>query len=264
LNGTEGLALTEYEAGLYPDSRRDFEQILATLKDNPIQNNEFPNEVKFNYGVVLADLGDLAGAEQQIATARDALIERFGDKFAAVIEASSDLGYVHDLQGKLELAEQELRQAIAGKNDGHDEDISTELMRLSDVRRQRGDVDEAVTSGQNARDNALKVYGEHSRQAARGHYYLGLALLAAHRDADAQAELRASLQSFALIVPPDGLHPFSAGPRLALGRLLAAQSQHSAEGLDLLRQALKLREQTFGSEHPLSVEARSALAQATH
>ena len=264
LNGAEGLALTEFEAGLYPDSRRDFEQILAALKDNPIQNNEFPNEVKFNYGVVLADLGDLAGAEQQIAAARDALVQRFGDKFAAVVEATSDLGYVHGLQGKLELAEQELRQAIAEKSDSHDEDTSTELMRLSDVRRQRGDVDDAITLGQNARDNALKVYGEHSRQAARGHYYLALALLAAPRDADAQAELRASLQSFALIVPPDGLHPFSAGPRLVLGKLLATQPAHSAEGLGFLRQAVKLREQTFGSEHPLSVEARVALAQATH
>jgi len=87
-------------------------------------------------------------------------------------------------------------------------------------------------------------------------------LLDAQRADDAQTELRASLQAFASIAPPDGLHPFSAGPRLALGKLLAAQQPHSVEALKLLHEAVKLREQTYGSEDPLSAEARAILAQA--
>ncbi len=266
LHAGEGLALVEYEAGRYADSRRDFEQILAALKESPLQNNEFEDEVSFNFGVVLADIGDLDAAERQIAVPHDALVKSHGAKFNPTVEALSDLAYVHTLQGKLELAEQELHEVLADKDESHDDDQSTELMRLSDVRRLRGDVDDAVALGQRARDNAFKLYGERSRQSARAHYFAGLALLAVHRDDDAQKELHASLQSFVLIVPPDGMHPFSAGPRLALGSLLAARQKDSAEALSLLRQALKLRTENFGSDHALTVEARTALArvQTTH
>lgn len=262
LHAAEGLALVEYEAGLYADSRREFEQILAALKENPVQSNEFESEVMLNSGALLTDLGDTDTAGQRIVAARDAFTQRYGAKFAGVTEALSDLGYVHTAQGKLEVAEQELRQAIADKAESHDEDVSTDLTRLSDVRRLRGDVDEAMSFGQRARDNALKLFGERSRQAARAHYALGLAVLAAHHDDQAQAELRASLQSFVLIAPPEGLHPFSAGPRLALGKLLASQPGHTAEALALLRQALQLRTENFGIDHPLTIEARTALTQA--
>jgi eukaryotic-like serine/threonine-protein kinase len=261
LHAGEGLALVEYEAGRYADSRRDFEQILAALKESPLQNNEFEDEVSFNFGVVLADLGDTDGADRQIAGAHDELVKSRGAKFNSTVEALSDLAYVHTLQGKLELAEQELREVLADKDESHDDDLSTELMRLSDVRRLRGDADDAVALGQRACDNAFKLYGERSRQSARAHYYFGLALLAAHRDDEARKQMRASLQSFVLIVPPDGLHPFSAGPRLALGTLLARRQKDSAEALTLLRQALKLRTENFGSDHALTVAARTALAQ---
>jgi eukaryotic-like serine/threonine-protein kinase len=262
LHAAEGLALVEYEAGRYADARRDFEQILASLKEHPLQNNAFEPEVQMNYALLLVDLGNADTAEPLIAGARDALTQRMGASFAGVTEAIADLGYVHLAQGRLEAAEQELRQAIASKTENKDEDIATELTQLSHVRRLLGATDEAVTLAQQAHENAVKLFGERSRQAARAHYALGLALLTARRSEQAQMQLRASLASFALIAPPDGMHPYSAGVRLALGAMLAAQHEHAAEGVTLLRQAVTLRERTFGADHALTREARLALAQA--
>ncbi len=262
LHATEGLALVEHEAGLYTDARRDFEAILATLKSHPLQGAEFQDEVMLNFGVLLADSGDLDAAERNITTARDEFGKIYGTTFAGVTEAVSDLGFVHATQARLPLAEEELRQALAARAASHDNDVSMDLAHLSDVLRLRGDIDNAVKLGRSASDNALSVYGERSRQAARAHYYYGLALASAHRNNEAQAQMRASLHSFTLIVPPDGMHPFSSGPRLALGTMLAAESGHSAEAVLLLRQALKLRTDTFGSDHQLTVEARNALAKA--
>ena len=262
LHAAEGLALVEYEAGRYADARRDFEQILAALKEHPLQNGAFQPEVEMNYALLLVDLGDADTAEPLITAARDTLAQKMGANFAGVAEATADLGYAHLAQNRLDAAEQELRQAIASKTGNKDDDIATELTQLSHVRRLRGVADEAVTLAQQARDNAVKLYAERSRQAARAHYALGLAFLAAQRNEQAQAELRASLASFALIAPPDGMHPYSAGVRLALGRMLAMQRGHAAEGIAFMRQAVTLREQTFGADHALTREARDALAQA--
>jgi len=260
LNASQGFALDEYEIGRYADARKEFEQILATLTANPLQNNAFQSEVALNYGLVLADLGDLQDAENQIDTAHRALAEKFGATFAGATEGLADLGYVHALQGKLDIAEQELRQALANKTASKDDDLANELAWLSDVRRRRGSTDDALSLAQRARDAATTLYGERSRQAARAHFALGMALLATHANDRALTELRASLDSFTRIVPPDGMHPSSSGPRLELGRLLASDPTHAAEASTLLASAVRLRTDTYGSEHPLTLEAREALA----
>ena len=259
LNASQGLALDEYESGRYADARAEFERILATLQANPIQNAAFPYEVMMNYGLVLADLDDLQNAEKNIDTAHAALAEKMGATFAGTTEALADLGYVHSLQDKLDVADQELKQAIANKTESKDDDTSTELSWLSDVERRRGSLDEARTLAQHARDQAIGLYGERSRQAARAHYALAMALLDAHENDRAQTELRASLDSFAQITPPDGMHPLSSGPRLELGRLLSADAAHSKEAARWLQSAVQLRASTYGAQHPLTLQARDVL-----
>lgn len=260
LNASQGFALDEYDIGRYADARKEFEQILATLTASPLQNNAFQSEVALNYGLVLADLGELQAAEIQIDAAQRALAEKFGPTFAGATEGLADLGYVHALQGKLDVAEQELTQAIANKNASKDDDLANELAWLSDVRRRRGSAADALSFAQRARDAAAALYGERSREAARAHYALGMALLAMHENDRAQSELRASLDSFALIVPPDGMHPLSSGPRLELGRLLASDPAHAPQASKLLASALRLRTDIYGADHPLTLEARDALA----
>ena len=260
LHSQEGLALVEREAGLYAESKRDFEQILAALKEHPPQNNRFEVEVTGNYSMLLAELGDLDGAQSRAESVHEAFDKLLGATAGETIEAIGNLGYVHALKGQLESAQQELQQAIDGKRKAHDDDVALELGWLADVQRLRGDSAAAVALAQQARDVAVKLYGERSGQAARAHYALGLALLAAQRN-EAETELRASLASFALIAPPDGMHPYSAGPRLVLGKLLAARGEsRRADARALLRQALELRTATYGDGHPFTIEARTALA----
>jgi hypothetical protein len=106
-----------------------------------------------------------------------------------------------------------------------------------------------------------RLYGERSRETAVAHFALARALLAANQSQAAEQELRATLGSYALIAPPDGAHPASAAPRIELARLLLAR--HAAdEALPLLREATRLRTQAYGADHALTLEARSALAQA--
>ena len=263
LNSSQGLALAEYESGRYADARAEFEGILATLQANPLQNAAFPYEIMMNYGLVLADLGDLQNAEKNIDTAHNGLAEKMGPTFAGTTEALADLGYVHSLQDKLDAADQELKQAIANKTESKDDDTSTELAWLSDVERRRGSLDDARPLAQRARDQAVKLYGEHSHQAARAHYALAMTLLDAHENERAQTELRASLDSFKQIAPPDGMHPLSSGPRLELGRLLAADAAHASEATQWLESAVQLRTSTYGAQHPLTLQARDALAKIT-
>jgi hypothetical protein len=59
------------------------------------------------------------------------------------------------------------------------------------------------------------------------------------------------------------MHPLSSGPRLELGRLLAADSAHAAEAVRWLESAVQLRTRTYGAQHRLTVEARDVLAKTT-
>lgn len=74
------------------------------------------------------------------------------------------------------------------------------------------------------------------------------------------AETRAALKSYSSLVPPQGLHPLSAGARLALGNLLAARADGRDEGPQLLSQAFTLRNEFLGADDPRSGQARDALA----
>src|SRR6185437_9350713 len=109
-----------------------------------------------------------------------------------------------------------------------------ELNRLGDVRRQRGDWREATDLHRQALQQALTVFAPNTRQAGWSHYFLGLAL-AAGGDRDAAiVELKAAVDVWRKLLPPDGAHPATAAVKLALGELLAQSAGARIEGLRLL------------------------------
>jgi hypothetical protein len=91
------------------------------------------------------------------------------------------------------------------------------------------------------------------------HYYLGLALADGGQTDEAEAELRASLNIFRILLPPDAAHPFAASTRLALGKLISARADGREEGLRLLGEAVALRERFFGADDDRTREARETL-----
>src|SRR5262249_53819657 len=148
----------------------------------------------------------------RIATAQ------LGPNHNSTLITASNLGYVHGLQGKLELAESELRDVLARDQAAAIKDQVWELNRLGDVRRRRGDWNEAIDLHRRALQQSMALFAPNARQTALSHYHLGMALADAGQKEEAAAELRAALASWRALLPPDGAHPFSASARLALGR----------------------------------------------
>jgi serine/threonine protein kinase/TolA-binding protein len=256
------LGTTLYHMARYEEAehvlRRGVAVARANLGDHPTTATALNN-----LGLVLMDWHGLDEAEQVYREALRIATAQLGPNHNMVLIIASNLGYVHGQQGKLELAEAELRDVLARDRAAGIKDEVWELNRLGDVRRQRGDWQEAVGLHRQALQQAIALFSPNARQAALSHYYLGLALIDAGEKTEAASELRAALAAYRALLPPDGAHPFSASARLALGRLLSTQPDARDEGIALVREAVKLRERFLGADDERTLEARRTLADLT-
>ncbi len=257
------LGTTLYHMARYEEAERTLRRALAIARDRFGENSESTSSALNNLGLPLMDWNRLDEAEQLFSEAMRINTAQFGPNHNVTLTTASNLAYAHDRQGKLELAERELDDVLERQRAAGIKDKVFELNRLGDVRRQRGDWQSAVALHREALDEVRTMFAPNTRQAALSHYFLGLALAAGSEDAAAEAELRASLDAFRALMPPDGAHPFAASTRLALGELLVKRPAGSSEGLLLLREAVELREHFLGSEDVRTREAQQALARAT-
>ena len=255
------LGTTLYHMAHYEEAesvlRRGVSVARASLGDHPTTATALNN-----LGLVLMDWHGLDEAEQVYSEALRIATAQLGPRHNGTLIMASNLGYVHGRQGKLELAERELRDVLARDREAGIKDEVWELNRLGDVRRQRGDWQEAITLHREALQESTALFSPHARQTALSHYFLGLALIDGGLRGEAESELRASLDAFRALLPPDGAHPFSAASKLALGKLLVADPARRAEGISLLRDSVALRERFLGSDDPRTREAQTLLAKA--
>ena len=261
LRDEEMLAVNEIDWGRIAQARKHLTQMLALAEASVPRDESVLAEIRLNYGEFNTDLGRIDLAEPALVAVRDFLRQNGGDE-GELAETLNGLGKLHLYAGKLDAAESELREALVSLGNAHIDDTAAVLARLSRVRLLRGDIAGAQDLGLQARDNALKISGEKSQTTAAAHGSYGLALSAAGQATQAQAELRASLHSYTLLLPPDGLHLFSAETRLALGSLLADRAETRDEALRLLNQAVALREEFLGADHAYTKDARAALIKA--
>jgi serine/threonine-protein kinase len=255
--GTTLYHMARYEEA-EPVLRRGVAVARASLGDHPTTATALNN-----LGLVLMDWHGLDEAEQVYREALRIATTQLGPNHNSALITASNLGYVHGRQGKLELAESELRDVLARDRAAGLKDEVWELNRLGEVRRQRGDWREAIGLHRQALKESIELFAPNARQTALSHFYLGLALSDAGDKAEAESELRAAIAAYRALLPPDGAHPFSASARLALGRLLAAQPEAHDEGVALLREAVALREQFLGADDARTLEARQALVAVT-
>jgi serine/threonine-protein kinase len=255
--GTTLYHMARYEEA-EPVLRRGVAVARASLGDHPTTATALNN-----LGLVLMDWHGLDEAEQVYREALRIATTQLGPNHNSALITASNLGYVHGRQGKLELAESELRDVLARDRAAGLKDEVWELNRLGEVRRQRGDWREAIGLHRQALKESIELFAPNARQTALSHFYLGLALSDAGDKAEAESELRAAIAAYRALLPPDGAHPFSASARLALGRLLAAQPEAHDEGVALLRESVALREQFLGADDARTLEARQALAAVT-
>jgi serine/threonine-protein kinase len=257
------LGTTLYHMARYAEAetvlRRGVAVARASLGDHPVTATALNN-----LGLVLMDWHGLDEAERVYGEALRINTAQLGPNHNSTLIVASNLAYVHGRQGKLALAEGELRDVLARDRAAGIKDEVWELNRLGDVRRQLGDWKEAIGLHRQALAQSIALFSPNARQTALSHHYLGLALADGAEKDEAAIELHAALDAYRALMPPDGDHPFAASTRLALGKLLAEKKQTREEGANLLRQALAIRERFLGAADERSVQARSELAEVMH
>jgi predicted negative regulator of RcsB-dependent stress response len=217
------------------------------------------NELRLNLAEVLIDLGRYERAEPLLLGVRDFLAGHAGSDPAESSETLAALGELHLLTGHLDMAEREERQALATLTEAHMDFTAPANVRLCRIQLARGQIETALQTGREARDNSVKIAGERSHDTASAHFAYAEALAAADKDAAAEGEFRAALRAYTLLLPPDGLHLRSASVRLTLAQLLAKRERGSAESVQLVTQAIALRTQIFGETDSRTVAARALL-----
>jgi eukaryotic-like serine/threonine-protein kinase len=255
------LGTTQYHMAHYAEAelalRRGVAIERSSLGDNPATATAMNN-----LGLMLMDWHGIDEAEQILSEAMRMDVALIGPNHASTLIIASNLGELHSRQGKFDLAERELRDVIARDHAAAIKDQIWELFRLGEVRRRRGDWQEAITLNRAALQQAMTFFSPTARHAALAHYYLGLALADGGQNDESEKELRASLAAFRVLLPPDGAHPFAASARLALGKLIVARADGREEGLRLLSEATELRERFLGIDDERTREAREALQRA--
>lgn len=262
LRANEMLGINEVEWGHMATARDRYARMLTVVEAQVPRNEDVIAEIRLNHAEIASELDQSDVAEAELVKVRDYLQGHKGSEPAELAEALCGLGQVHMQTGRLEAAEAEERRALALLEQSHVEDTSSEQQRLARILLMRGDSRAGAVFARQAVANAVKVAGEGSHNAARSHYSYALVLAALNRTGAAEAELRAALKSYALVSPPDGMHPFSADPRVELGRLLVRRADTYAEGLSLLEQAVHLRSAYLGADHERTREAVRLLTEA--
>jgi serine/threonine-protein kinase len=256
----EVLGVNDSQWGHVREAAAHFAHMLERAEAMTPRDESVLAEIRLNYAAAIIDLGKIDVAEPLLVAVRDYLQQRDGSDPDEVAETLVALGYLHMLQGKLESAESEAREALQAQAAAHGADDPAALALLSQVLQRRGDIDGAISAGRQARDHAVKISGERSYDTAWAHYCYGAALAAAGQANAAEEEQRAALKSYSQLLPPDGAHPQSAGARLALGNLLSLRAESRQEGLRLVQQAVAMRDEFLGADDPRTREARGALA----
>jgi eukaryotic-like serine/threonine-protein kinase len=255
------LGLTYYHLGHYRQARELLEQVAAAQRKQAGADGPSQAGTLINLGLVLIEVPDLDAAETALTESLRIWEKKYGREFAGAQAALGSLGNVHLLKGQLDLAETELTE-VRNTNEKHGiKDDYANYYLLGEVRRLRRDAGEAVIFDRQALALARQGTGENSEPSATAHYYLALALRDNGDAANAEAELRAALATFASFIP-GAEHPAAATTRLELGKLLVARADTHKEGLQLLTEAVAIREQFLGADDPLSQQARQALLKA--
>ena len=256
------LGTTLYHMAAYPEAEQTMRRSVEVARAGFGADNPATAISQNNLGLLLMDWHGLDEADRLLTQAVAIESAKLGANYYGALIASSNLAEVHARQNKLEQAEREFRDLLARDETVGIRDRTWELFRLGDVRRRRGDWQEAITLDRQALAQAQTLFAPNSRHCALAHYYLGLALADGGAVEEAEQQLRAVLTAQRSLLAPNGDHPLTASASLALARLVLTHADGRAEGIELLRRAVALRERFLGDDDNRTSEARSVLANA--
>jgi serine/threonine protein kinase len=253
------MVINEIYAGRIRDGEEHIAHLLEASLNPSLQQEDVVAEIRLNYGEVLSIFEQYDRAAEQVAGALAYCAAHPNAEAELCFEAASAMGYIELQGGKLVEAQKRLENGLHAAEVGGLKDTAVTLVRLGQVRALRGDIDAGVQLSQQGRDQIAGGAGEKSPEAVEVHSLHGKTLELARRLPEAQAEYRAAIAAQTALLPPDGMHFFSADARLALGRLLAQDTPAREEARHLIEQAAMLRAQTLGADHPRTLAAKQQL-----
>ena len=262
MDSQRSLGLSYFHLGLYAQARVELEQVIAAQRAN--LGNEHPAVAgtQINLGLTLTELRDMDAAERVLNESISIFEKKYGRDYDGVHIALGNLAALHLVQGKLDLAENELTEVrIQDNKKPPGMDAYFTGYRMGELKRLRGNAKGAIAEDRAALELAEKLNGDDNRYAALAHHYLGLALRDGGDEAAAEKQMRAALVSYAGYIPK-AEHPLAATTRYELGLMLTKHDDTRAEGIRLLTDAVSLREKFLGIDEPRTQQARAALLKA--
>jgi eukaryotic-like serine/threonine-protein kinase len=261
LNGTAAAGTFNYNLGHYRKAREMLDQVYAAQRRTLGADSPALAGTLINLGLTLVQIPDLDAAEHAFAEAESIWENKYGTNFKGIDVARGALGYVHMLQGRLDLADRELTEVVAADEKRGEKDDFETYDQLGELARLRGNFGLARQWDERALKAAQNEGGENFKYTAAAHHYLGLALRDNNDPAAAEHEFRAALASFAGYIA-QAEHPLAATTRYELGLLLIKRDGTRADGIRLLAEATDLREKFLGADEPRTKQAREALLKA--
>jgi len=253
------LAIDEAYAGDLKQAQAHMATLLDSSRLQSPPHLDVIAEIELNLGEMLTALQRYDEAAGHVRAALAFCAQHPNGDQQLHVEAQAALGTIELRRGRHEAAADAFTASLDLAAAHAIADVDATRAALALARAQGGDIAGALDLGAKARAGVLASQGEKSLDAAQVHDLYGRTLALAGREAEAAAEYRAAIASHALLLPPDGMHFYSADARFALGMLLLADPATRAQSRDLLAQAAALRAATLGADHPQTLAAKAEL-----
>jgi serine/threonine-protein kinase len=248
-----------HHLGNYPEAQHRLEQALAIQQTLLAKGSFYAAETLQTLGMVHAENAEWDDAERCIEQARDSWRQRYGPAYSHVIDARSDLAWIHLMRGQPEHVVDDLHEVLQARADAHETDIAVDQLRLGEALRRQDQAAAALDLERKALAQAISIHGTSSYATAFAHRYLGLALDSAGDADGAQRELHAAVTAYDAMTQ-EGDHPLAVASRLDLGRVLAQQAATRAEAAQVFERAVRQSERLWGAGDARTREVRQALA----
>jgi len=216
-----------------------------------------------NVGLLQNDLGHYVQAEQTLRRSIELHRKAGGPETEQVTAPLHNLSLSLRRQGRLEEARTASMEALAIKRAAGDWSLSSvavTLAALANIERERGELSAALAYSEESLDLRERVFGRDNVMIASGLVTQAEIVGELGRTAEAEALVREALSLHQAAGTLDGLR--AADVRLALGRLLIAQSRLEEAGL-ALEPALASAARELPADSPELERFREALNEAT-
>lgn len=217
-------------------------------------------QVRSNYGLILKQRGDIAGATRMFEAARDSARRRFGDDSLDAANAIDKLAFLYLELAEYQKAEAQFREvlAIREKCGRPEREVALAHQRLGYMRIYEGRYEDAVTSLQRALQLHRTGLSDDDPDVAATRLLLGRALLRADRHAAARPHLQAAVDVRIKVFGADSIPVAMASN--ALGWCMLRSGDHT--GADrLMRATYPAIERAVGRQHMEARAARERMAE---